>query len=134
MVAAARRMLVILAALFLSAGHAACACAAVSTSMAPVVEAGSAAGHAHHQADVDGDGKAPAPALPECSHCKSVALAGDGSVKSAALPAFQKNFAIVASTLPSLSRQARVSVRAQRLHWAAPPRGTPVSLKIRLRN
>lgn len=132
MVAAARRILVIVAALFLSAGHVACACAAVSTSLAPVVETGNAASHAHHPADVDGH--APAPAHPECSHCKAVALAGNGSVKSAAPPALQKNIAVVASTLPSLSREARVSVRAQRLHWAAPPRGTPVSLKIRLRN
>lgn len=140
MLAAARRILVIIAALFLSAGHVACACASLTATMAPFsvpngIEAESADSHAHHHAGIeDGGEDAPAPLDSDCSHCKTALLAGDGNAKSAPAPSLQKNFAIVASAVPALAQDIRIGVRAQRLHWAAPPRRTPVSLKIRLRN
>lgn len=136
MLAAARRLLVIVAALFLSAGHVACACVASSAPMSLAAEAATADGHAHHHPGTKdaGEKNAPGPGHSDCSHCKSVALTGDPDGKSAALPALTKNFAFAVSALPSSPRELSVGVRAQRLHWAAPPRRTPVSLKIRLRN
>lgn len=133
MLAAARRLLVIIAALFVSAGHVACACVSSAAPVAAVADAANVDGHAHNHGDVDG-GDEDAPPLPDCSHCSAVALAGDMSAKSAALPVLHKSFAIAASALPSLPRDFGAGILKQRLHWAAPPRRTPVSLKIRLRN
>lgn len=138
MIAAARSVFVIIAALFLSAGHIACACASLSAPMSPspassFVETASADAHAHHHAGAEsGDENAPADA--DCSHCKTALLAADGIAKSVTAPALQKIFAIVETIAPAPTRDFSVSIRAQRLHWAGPPRSTPVSLKIRLRN
>lgn len=140
MLAAARRVIVIVAALFVSAGHVACACASLAAPMSPVsvsngIRAENADSHAHHHAGTEDAGDdAPAPLDSDCSHCKTALLAGDGSAKSAPAPSLPKNFAIVAASASAVAQDVRIGVRAQRLHWAAPPRRTPVSLKIRLRN
>lgn len=140
MVGAARKMLVIIAALFLSAGHVACACASAS---APISLAGhakadvaeSADPHAHHQTVAEHSSKgAPAPSHPDCSHCDTAALASDGAAKIAALPALQKTSATATAPILASAPDASNGIRARRLHWAAPPRQSPVSLKIRLRN
>lgn len=140
MPSAARNLLVMLAALFLSAGHVACACASAAAPLSPFaalegVEANSGDSHAHHHGRIDDrDEQAPAPVHSDCSHCTSAMLAADGIAKVATTPSLQKNVGFVASAGPEFSRDVRVGIRDQRLRWAAPPRRTPVSLKIRLRN
>ncbi len=140
MIGNARRMLVIIAALFLSAGHIACACASAAAPMTPAkhsdVELGASADpHAHHQAGAEhsSDG-APAPSHADCSHCDTVALASDGAAKIAAQLTFEKSVALAAMPIFAAAPDASNGMRARSLHWAAPPRHSPVSLKIRLRN
>lgn len=140
MVGAARRMLVIIAALFLSAGHVACACASASTPMsradhAEAEAAESADPHAHHQAGAEDSGKSgPAPAHQDCSHCETVALAGDATAKIGAMPTTIKNVVTSASPVVATAPDVSNGIRVRRLHWAAPPPRSPVDLKIRLRN
>jgi len=129
-------MLLAIAALFLSAGHAACACLGAAQDAAPVVQiAMSDADHTHHHGGGDAgdtpDHSAPSPS--DCSHCESVALAGDGSLAAGSLPALQKSFPIAASPAIVSTPGDHVGALARRLHWAAPPRRTPVNLKTRLR-
>lgn len=136
MIGAAKQMLLAIAALFLSAGHAACACLSAAQDAAPVVQTSmSNADHAHHHGGGDA-GETPDPSAPspsDCGHCETVALAGDGSLATGSLPALQKTFALSASPAIASAPQDIFGALARRLHWAAPPRRTPVSLKTRLR-
>jgi len=131
-------MLLAIAALFLSAGHAACACLSVAQDAAPIVQTSMGdAGHAHHHGGGDGGDAtpvSPAPPSNDCDHCESVALAGDGTYAAGSLPALQKSFPIAASPAIIWTPSDHFGALARRLHWAAPPRRTPVSLKIKLRN
>ncbi|MEK7264889.1 MAG: hypothetical protein AAB227_02215 [Pseudomonadota bacterium] len=129
-------MLLAIAALFLSAGHAACACLGAAQNAAPVVQSSiSDSSHAHHQGDegvaATPDHSAPSPS--NCGHCETIALAGDGSLATGSLPALQKSFAVAASPAIASTPQHYFGALARRIHWAAPPRRTPVSLKTRLR-
>lgn len=137
MIRAARQMLLVIAALFLSAGHAACACLSAGPDASPTVQLSTSdAGHAHHHGSGD-DGAAPGgiPVSPGgCDHCESVALASDGTLATGALPALQKSFPIAAAAALVSAPRDHVGALARRLHWAAPPRRTPVTLKIRLQN
>ena len=136
MIGAAKQMLLAIAALFLSAGHAACACLSAAQEAAPFVQSSmSDADHAHHHGD-EGVGETPdhsAPSPSDCSHCETVALAGDGSLATGSLQALQKSFALAASLAIASTPQDKFGALARRLHWAAAPRRTPVSLKNRLR-
>jgi len=133
---AAKQMLLAIAALFLSAGHTACACLSVAQDAAPVVQSSiSDSSHAHHHGD-EGVAEPPdhsAPSPSDCGHCETVALAGDGSLATGSLPALQKSFTVAASLAIASTPQDMFEALARRLHWAAPPRRTPVSLKTRLR-
>ena len=133
---AARQMLLAIAALFLSAGHAACACFSAAQEPAPIVQASmSDERHAHHHGGSD-VGAAPdrsAPSPSDCGHCESVALAGDGTLAAGSLPALQKSFPIAAPSAIISTPTDHVGALARRLHWAAPPSVSPVSLKTRLR-
>lgn len=129
-------MLLAIAALFLSAGHAACACLSAAQEPAPIVQASmSDADHAHHHGGNE-VGDAPdrsAPSPSDCDHCESVALAGDGTLAAGSLPTLQKSFPIAASAAIISTPSDHFGALARRLHWAAPPRRTPVTLKTRLR-
>jgi hypothetical protein len=135
-ISAAKQMLLAIAALFLSAGHAACACLSAAQDAAPIIQTSmSDADHAHHHGG-DDVGETPDPSAPspgDCGHCETAALAGDGSLATGALPALPKTFAVAASPAVASTPQDVVGALARRLHWAAPPRRTPVSLKTRLR-
>ena len=136
MIGAAKQMLLAIAALFLSAGHAACACLSAAQDAAPIIQTSmSDAGHAHHHGgdDVDETHDPSAPSPSGCGHCATVALAGDGSLATGSLPALQKTVAVAAAPAIASTPQDRVGALARRLHWAASPRRTPVSLKTRLR-
>lgn len=130
-------MLLAIAALFLSAGHAACACLSAAQDIAPIIQTSttSDADHAHHHGGGDA-GETPDPSAPspsECGHCETVALAGDGSLATGSLPALQQTFAVAASPAIASTPHDIFGALARRLHWAAPPRPTPVSLKTWLR-
>jgi len=130
-------MLLAIAALFLSAGHAACACLSAAQEAAPIVQTSmSDADHAHHHggSDVGDTPDRSAPSPSDCGHCASVALAGDGTLAAGSLPSLQKSFPIAASSAFVSTPADHAGALARQLHWAAPPRRTPVSLKIRLRN
>ena len=129
-------MLLAIAALFLSAGHAACACLGAAQATPAIIQISmNDAGYAHHHGSGDSentpDHSAPSPS--DCGHCDSVALAGDGALATGSLPALQKTLAV--STSPEIISMPRdmFGALSRRLHWAAPPRRTPVSLKTRLR-
>jgi hypothetical protein len=135
-IGAAKQMLLAIAALFLSAGHAACACLSAAQDAPPIVQTSmSDADHAHHHGggEVGGTPDPSAPSPGDCGHCETVALAGAGSLSTGSLPAVQKTFAVAASPAIASTPQDVVGALARRLHWAAPPRRTPVSLKARLR-
>jgi hypothetical protein len=135
-VGTAKQMLLAIAALFLSAGHAACACLGAAQDAAAIIQSSmSDADHAHHHGD-EGVGETPdhsSPSPSDCGHCESVALAGDGTLAAGSLPALQKTFALAASPAIASTPQDMFGAQSRRLHWAAPPRRTPVSLKTRLR-
>ncbi len=137
MFGAAKQVLLAIAALFLSAGHAACACLGAAQDAAPIVQASMGdADHAHHHggSDVGNASDYSTPSPSDCGHCESVALAGDGTLAAGSLPALQKSFPIAASPAIVPTLGDNFGALARRLHWAAPPRRTPVSLKTRLRN
>jgi hypothetical protein len=135
-IGAAKQMLLAIAALFLSAGHAACACLSASHGAAPIIQTSvNVADHAHHHDD-EVMGATPnhsAPSPSDCGHCSAVALAGDGPLATGSLPTLQKSFAVAASATIASTPTDHVGALARRFHWAAPPRRTPISLKTRLR-
>jgi hypothetical protein len=134
-IGAAKQMLLAVAALLLSAGHAACACLSSAQNSAPIVQTSmDDAGHAHHHRAGDDATISPAPHSNGCDHCESVTLAGDGTSAAGSLPTWQKSYPIAPSPAIVSTPKDVFGALSRRLHWAASPRRTPVSLKIRLRN
>jgi len=138
-----KNFVVALAALLFGVGHSACACVQNSAAVPVVAEIQhhGSAGHGHaasgmaHHADHDGGAKPCDPSHESCEHCQAAqfASAPDAAKLGAPQAAPGAFIAILTAPLTAVANPPVLKATA-RLHWAAPPGLSPVSLKIRLLN
>jgi hypothetical protein len=128
------------AALVFSAGHVACACLP-DPSGVPHSQLAADTGHVHDAAGdtrhhdhggasgENGDG----PIEGACDHCQLAQLAAAPDAAKLQAPTLAAApFITILSSVASPQAPTLYSAAAARLHWAAPPGLSPVSLKIRL--
>jgi hypothetical protein len=129
-----------LAALVFSAGHVACACLPSSSGI-PDSQIAEAAAHSHEAAGAfrhHDHGSAPSensggPFDDRCDHCQIAQFAGAADAAKLQAPTLAAApFIAILSSVTSTQAPTLFLEAAARLHWAAPPGLSPVSLKIRL--
>lgn len=139
-----KNFVVALAALLFGVGHAACACPQSSAAAAVIAESQHGSGHHGHaasdkaqHADHTGGGES-APCDPShnsCEHCQAAQFASAPDAAKLAVPQTAPGvfIAILNAPFTAIGKSPILKATA-RLHWAAPPGPSPVSLKIRLLN
>lgn len=129
-----------LAALVFSAGHVACTCLPDSSGI-PDSQIATVAAHAHDAAGAvphHGHGSASGedsggPFDDYCDHCQIAQFAAAPDAAKLQAPTLAAApFITILSSVTSTQAPTLFLEAAARLHWAAPPGLSPVSLKIRL--
>lgn len=138
MMGSLRNAIIALTLLVLGGGHAACACAAVAGALVePDIAVSAPSAHNHHAADIDPSqdqhcNKGSEVPDHDCTHCVTVALPADASLK--AVSAFPADVAILplVSGLKSGSIFRLADLDTEPDTGSPRPRSSPVTLKVRL--
>lgn len=140
MMGSIRNAIIALTLLVLGGGHAACACAAVAGALTgPDLAVSAPSAHSHHTAANDlskdqhcNDGSEVP--VRDCTHCVTVALPGDASLK--AVSGFPADVAFL-PPIPELKSDSLFRLADLKIEpdiGPPRPRSSPVTLKVRLQN